>query len=133
MPCIFCQIVAGELPSYKVYEDDKYLAFLDIFPMCEGHTLVIPKKHYDHVWDVEEVGEYFEVVRKLALHMRQAMEISHVDSTILGRGVSHAHIHLKPLNGYWKKLCSESLETNVQDSNRLDDKKAQQIVSQIKF
>lgn len=92
--CIFCKIVAGEIPSYKIYEDEKYLAFLDIYPSAEGHTLVIPKKHVEWVWDHDQVGEYFEVVRKIAKHLR---EISGdiVRSNIDGWQIPHAHIHLK--------------------------------------
>ena len=65
--CIFCKIVAGELPSYKVYEDANFLAFLDIYPRTKGHTLVIPKKHYQWVYDVPEFGKYWEIAKKIAL------------------------------------------------------------------
>lgn len=92
--CIFCKIVSGELPSYKIYEDEKYFAFLDIFPSAEGHTLVIPKQHVEWVWDYENLGEYFEVVAKIARHYREISgEI--VRSNIDGWQVPHAHIHLK--------------------------------------
>ena len=60
--CIFCKIVSGEIPSYKVYEDNEFMAFLDVRPLNLGHTLVIPKKHYRWVWDVPNIGEYYEVV-----------------------------------------------------------------------
>jgi len=99
--CVFCKIVAGEIPSYKIYEDEKYLAFLDIYPSAEGHTLVIPKKHVEWVWDlpagrqeVEELGEYFEVVGKIARHFREVSR-DIVRSNIDGWQVPHAHIHLK--------------------------------------
>lgn len=92
--CIFCKIVAGEIPSYKIYEDEKYLAFLDIFPSAEGHTLVIPKQHVDWVWDSENLGEYFEVVGKIARHYR-VISKDIVRSNIDGWQVQHAHIHLK--------------------------------------
>jgi histidine triad (HIT) family protein len=92
--CIFCKIVAGEIPSYKIYEDENYLAFLDIYPSAEGHTLVIPKKHVDWVWDSESLGEYFEVVGKVARHYREISK-DIVRSNIDGWQVQHAHIHLK--------------------------------------
>ena len=92
--CVFCKIVAGEIPSYKVYEDEKYLAFLDIFPSAEGHTLVIPKKHVEWVWDHDNVGEYFEVVTKIAKHYREVSG-DIVRSNIDGWQIPHAHIHLK--------------------------------------
>ena len=92
--CIFCKIIAGEMPCYKVYEDDKYLAFLDIFPSALGHTLVIPKEHVNWVWDEPNLGEYFEGVGKIARHYREISgEV--VRSNIDGWQVSHAHIHLK--------------------------------------
>lgn len=92
--CIFCEIVAGNIPSYKIYEDEKYLAFLDIYPSAEGHTLVIPKKHVDWVWDSENLGEYFEVVGRIAKHFREVSK-DIVRSNIDGWQVQHAHIHLK--------------------------------------
>ena len=66
--CIFCKIVEGYIPSYKIYETDNFLAFLDIAQFSEGHTLVIPKTHYRFVWDVPNIGEYFQVVQKVAQH-----------------------------------------------------------------
>jgi histidine triad (HIT) family protein len=96
--CIFCKIVAGEIPCYKIYEDENYLAFLDIFPFDEGHTLVIPKNHCRYVWDEPGVGAYFEFVRRIAEHYR-SLGYEYVDSISMGRGVPHAHIHLIPHNG----------------------------------
>ena len=84
MDCIFCKIVKEELPAEKVYEDEKYLAFLDIRPLSPGHTLVIPKKHERWVWDVPNVGEYFEVTRKIALAIRKAFDTEFVLSKIVG-------------------------------------------------
>ncbi len=90
--CIFCKIVKGEIPSYKVYEDAKFLAFLDINPLSPGHTQVIPKTHYHFVWDVPNAGEYFEVVKKVALAQRKAFNQEVVWSRITGEEVPHAHI-----------------------------------------
>lgn len=94
--CIFCKLVSGEIPSYKVYEDDEFLAFLDISPWVEGHTLVIPKKHYRWVWDVKNSGKYFEIVNKLANHYKKILKTKFVMSFIYGYDVEHAHIHLLP-------------------------------------
>ncbi|KKQ79197.1 MAG: Histidine triad family protein [Parcubacteria group bacterium GW2011_GWC2_38_7] len=94
--CIFCEIVKGEIPSYKVYEDDDFFAFLDIRPLNVGHTLVIPKKHERWVWDVKNVGEYFEVARKIALAQKKAFETDSVVSLISGEEILHAHIWLIP-------------------------------------
>ena len=93
--CIFCKIVAGEIPSYKIYEDEKFLAFLDIMPWTEGHTLVIPKQHVEWVWDYPETGDYFATVAKIARHLRKVSR-DVVRSNIDGWQVPHAHIHLKP-------------------------------------
>lgn len=94
--CIFCRIANGELPSYKVYEDDEFMAFLDIRPLNKGHTLVIPKKHERWVWDVENPGRYFEVVTHVANAIRKAFNPERVMSAVLGEQVNHAHIWLIP-------------------------------------
>jgi histidine triad (HIT) family protein len=95
--CIFCRIVRGEIPSYKVYEDNDFIAFFDISQFTPGHTLVIPKKHYEFVWDVVEIDNYIKVAQKIAQHYR-ALGYKYVDSLSFGRAVQHAHIHLVPQN-----------------------------------
>ena len=94
--CIFCKIVSGEIPSHKIYEDENFLAFLDINPQSPGHTQVVPKKHYRWVWDVPNVGAYFEVVRKIALAEQQAFQTDFILSKIVGDEVEHAHIWVFP-------------------------------------
>ncbi len=94
--CIFCKIVKGEIPSYKVYEDENFLAFLDINPQSPGHAQVIPKKHYRWVWDVPNAGEYFEVAKKMALAQRKAFDTDFILSKIVGDEVEHAHIWVFP-------------------------------------
>ncbi len=95
--CLFCKIVAGEIPSAKIYEDADFLAFLDIRPHSPGHTLIIPKKHYRWVWDVPNVGAYFEVVRNIARAMQKAFgSVGEIHSRIVGEEVPHAHIWLYP-------------------------------------
>ncbi|MCX6703674.1 MAG: HIT domain-containing protein [Candidatus Zambryskibacteria bacterium] len=94
--CIFCKIVRGEIPSYKVYEDEHFLAFLDIHPTAPGHVQVIPKEHHRWVWDVPNVGEYFEVVRKIALAQQKAFNTEWILSKIVGEDVHHAHIWVFP-------------------------------------
>ena len=83
----------------KIYEDEKYLAFLDIHPQSPGHAQVIPKQHYRWVWEVPEVGEYFEVVRKIAVAQQKAFGTDWVLSKIVGDEVPHAHIWVFPENG----------------------------------
>lgn len=94
--CIFCKIVTGEVPAEKVYEDDQFLAFLDIHPLSPGHTLVIPKQHYRWVWDVPDVGSYFEVARKIAKAQQKAFGTDWILSKIVGDEVPHAHIWVFP-------------------------------------
>jgi histidine triad (HIT) family protein len=94
--CIFCKIARGEIPSYKVYEDDDFFAFLDIHPQSPGHVQVIPKEHHRWVWDVPNVGAYFEVVRKIALAQRAAFDTDWILSKIVGEDVEHAHIWVFP-------------------------------------
>jgi len=94
--CIFCKIVKGEIPCHKVYEDDSFLAFLDIKPMNLGHVLVIPKEHARWVWDVEAVGAYFEVVKKIANAQKKAFNTDYVVSSVMGQEAPHAHVHLIP-------------------------------------
>ncbi|OHA60180.1 MAG: hypothetical protein A2589_00700 [Candidatus Vogelbacteria bacterium RIFOXYD1_FULL_46_19] len=103
--CLFCKIVAGEIPSYTVYEDENFLAFLDINPQSVGHVQVIPKKHYRWVWDLPAealakegptIEKYFAVAHKVALAQRQAFNTEWILSKIVGDEVPHAHIWVYP-------------------------------------
>ena len=94
--CLFCKIVAGEIPAEKVYGDDSVLSFLDIKPEARGHVLVIPKKHYRWVWDIPELGKFYEVVKKIALAQRRAFETDWIISRVVGEDVPHAHVWLIP-------------------------------------
>ena len=97
--CIFCKIVKGEIPATKVYEDEEFLAFLDIHPQSPGHTQIIPKQHYRWVWDVPNAGEYFEVVKKVAQAQQKAFHTEWVLSKIIGDEIPHAHIWVFPESG----------------------------------
>lgn len=99
MATIFSRIAAGEIPSYKVAEDDKHFAFLDINPMAPGHTLVIPHREVDYLFDLskEEYGELMEFARKVALKLKKAIPCQRIGVAVLGMEVPHAHIHLVPL------------------------------------
>jgi len=90
--CVFCKIIKKEIPASIVYEDADFLAFLDIHPVSLGHTLIIPKKHYRWVWDVPNVGAYFEVTKKIATAQQKAFDQEAVWSGIKGDEVPHAHI-----------------------------------------
>jgi histidine triad (HIT) family protein len=95
--CIFCKIVKGEIPSYKVYEDDNFTAFLDINPLNQGHVQVVPKKHYRWTWDVPNFGEYWEVAKKVAKGQIDGLGAKMVEFLTHGTDVSHAHIWVVPI------------------------------------
>lgn len=94
--CIFCKIVKKQLPSYQVYEDNNFLAFLDIYPRVEGHTLVIPKKHYRWVYEVPNFKDYWEVVLKITKKMKSSLSPYFITYVTHGLEVPHAHIHILP-------------------------------------
>jgi len=99
MATIFSKIAAGEIPSYKVAEDDNYYAFLDINPLAKGHTLVIPKKEVDYIFDLdaETYAGLCAFARKVAIALKAAIPCKRVGVAVLGMEVPHAHIHLVPL------------------------------------
>jgi histidine triad (HIT) family protein len=94
--CIFCKIVSGEIPAEKVYEDKDFLVFMDIRALSPGHVLVIPKEHYRWVWDVPNIGKYFEVVQKIALAQKKAFDVELIRSQVFGEEMPHAHIWVFP-------------------------------------
>ena len=99
MASIFSRIVAGEIPSWKVAEDEHYYAFLDINPLAEGHTLVIPKKEVDYIFDLDEetYAGLWQFAAKVAKAVRAAVPCKRVGVAVLGMEVPHTHIHLVPL------------------------------------
>lgn len=96
---LFSKIIAGEIPSYKVAEDDRYYAFLDINPVQPGHTLVIPKREEDYLFDLtdEELGGLMIFAKKVARGIKQATHCRKVGVAVLGLEVNHAHVHLIPI------------------------------------
>lgn len=99
MATIFSRIVAGEIPSYKVAENDKFYAFLDINPLVKGHTLVIPKQEVDYIFDLsdEDLAEMQVFAKKVAAAIKSAFPCSKVGQAVIGLEVPHAHIHLIPI------------------------------------
>lgn len=99
MATIFSKIVAGEIPSYKVAENEQFYAFLDINPLVKGHTLVIPKREVDYIFDLsdEELAAMHVFAKHVALAIRQAFPCRKVGEAVLGLEVPHAHIHLVPM------------------------------------
>ena len=100
MATIFSRIVAGEIPSYKVAENERFYAFLDIAPLAKGHTLVIPKREVDYFYDLEddELREMMVFAKEIAKKIKATTECKKVATVVLGLEVPHAHIHLIPMN-----------------------------------
>lgn len=102
MSSIFTKIIQGEIPCYKIYEDDKTFAFLDIAPEAEGHTLVVPKLEVDKVYDLPDTDyrAVWATVKKLARHYEQILG-ERIMIKVVGIDVPHAHVHLLPVNENW--------------------------------
>ena len=100
MSSIFAKIINGEIPSHKVYVDENFLAFLDIRPMVKGHTLVIPKKEVDYLFDMnpEEYTSLLLAAQKVAKGIKKSVPCTKVGMTVIGLEVPHAHVHLMPIN-----------------------------------
>ncbi len=99
MATIFSRIIAGEIPCYKVAENERFFAFLDINPLKEGHTLVVPKQETDYIFDLddEQLGEMMIFAKEVAAKIKQEIPCNRVAVVVLGLEVPHAHIHLIPI------------------------------------
>ena len=100
MGSIFSKIISGEIPSFKIYEDDNFLAFLDINPNALGHTLCIPKKEIDHIFDLDDktLSELIIFSKKVANAIKKAVVCERVGMSVIGLEVPHVHVHLIPIN-----------------------------------
>ncbi len=100
MATIFSKIIAGEIPSYKIAEDDMFFAFLDIFPMAEGHVLVVPKVETDKVFDVsdEYLAKWLLFAKPIAKAIEKSFDCNRCGISVIGLEVPHAHMHLVPIN-----------------------------------
>lgn len=100
MPSIFSRIIAGEIPSYRVAEDDRHYAFLDINPVTPGHTLVVPKREVSYIFDLsdEELSALTLFAKRVAKAVEKAVPCKRIGVTVIGLEVPHAHIHLLPIN-----------------------------------
>ncbi len=122
---IFSKIAAGEIPSYKCAESDKFYAFLDINPLVKGHTLVIPRREVDYVFDMEddELAEYHVFAKKVACAIKRAFPCIKVGMAVLGLEVPHAHIHLVPMNSEKDMLFSNpKLKLSEDEFREIADK-----------
>jgi len=120
MASIFTKIIDSEIPSYKIAENDKFLAFLDVMPLSLGHTLVVPKQEIDYLYDLpdELLGELFIFSKKVAKKLEKAIDCQRIGVSVIGLEVPHAHVHLIPINNLSDmnfskpklKVSSEELE-----------------------
>ncbi|MDO8999471.1 MAG: HIT family protein [Bacteroidota bacterium] len=100
MPSIFSKIISGQIPSYKIAEDENYFSFLDIAPLTKGHTLVIPKKEVDYIFDLDN-ETYLGLMnfsKRVAVAIKKSIDCSRVSLQVIGLEVPHAHVHLIPIN-----------------------------------
>ena len=123
MASVFSKIVAGEIPCYKIYEDEKTLAFLDIHPETVGHTLVIPKTEVDKIYDLpeEDYRALFEAVKKVAARMDEVLGRRTL-MKVIGTDVPHAHVHLMPQDDDWE--YGRTLELAPEEMKKFQEKLA---------
>ena len=100
MPSIFSKIIAGEIPCYKIAENEKFIAFLDVFPLVKGHVLVVPKIEVDKLFDIPDnyMAEWLVFAKSIAKSIEKAMPCNRVGISVIGLEVPHAHMHLVPIN-----------------------------------
>ena len=125
---LFTKIIKGEIPSHKIYEDEKTLAFLSIYPSVKGHTLIVPKTQVGSLWDLE-AEDYHAVMntaQKVALRLRKVLQTERVGEKVIGLDVPHAHVHLVPFNTADEYFAKET--TNEPDHAALAS-----IAEQLKF
>ncbi len=117
MASVFSKIVQGEIPSHKIAETDKFLAFLDIRPLTKGHTLVIPKKEIDYFFDLDDplLGEIMVFAKKVAKAIEASITCKRIGLSVVGLEVPHAHIHLIPINSVADMSFSKAPLTMNQD------------------
>ena len=124
---IFSKIAAGEIPSYKCAENEKFYAFLDINPLVKGHTLVIPRREVDYIFDMddEEIGEFMQFAKQVAVALKKAFPCEKVGMEVIGLEVRHAHIHLIPMQ-------SEKDMNMANPKLKLTDEEFQEIAEKIR-
>ncbi|MBI4256502.1 HIT family protein [Candidatus Uhrbacteria bacterium] len=101
MDCLFCKIIAGEIPCHKVWEDDNHLAFLDINPVAVGHTMMIPKSHATELFEMDNVSyqSLLAASKMVAARLKEVFKVPRIGAVVEGFGVDHVHIHLVPITG----------------------------------
>ncbi len=132
MPCIFCKIIAGEIPSYKVYEDEQVLAFLDINPVNHGHTLVVPKKHFVNIEEADEqvLCQIIKIVKKIGISLKKNLgaagyNVLENNDPVAGQIVPHLHFHVIP------RLLGDDLQLWPQ--KKYEENQAGEVLNKIKI
>ncbi|MFN8294721.1 MAG: HIT family protein [Chitinophagales bacterium] len=123
---IFTKIINGEIPCYKIAEDENYFAFLDIRPLNAGHTLVVPKKETDYIFDLEdeELKGLIVFAKKIAIAIKKSIECERIGMTVIGLEVPHTHIHLSPINSVH--------DLDFRNTKEISKEKMQEIADKIK-
>ena len=122
--CIFCKIIKGEIPCVKIWEDENYLAFLDVNPINTGHTLLIPKQHDEYIFDIED-NKYCELLLKaknLAKILKLKLQSKRIGMVVEGFGVSHIHIHLIPINKMNEMDSKNKKSVEIEELKKIADK-----------
>jgi histidine triad (HIT) family protein len=124
MPSIFTRIISGEIPSYKIYEDESYFAFLDISPLSKGHTLVVPKIEVDYIFELDDniyLG-LMKVSKHIALAIQAAVPCKRVGIAVVGLEVPHAHVHLIPLHSGAINFSDPKLSVPKEEMEQIAEK-----------
>lgn len=122
--CIFCRIIGKEIPSFIVYEDENFLAFLDIRPWTEGHTLLVPKNHSEYLFDMNEKA-YEELMKKtknLAILLKRKMNVRRIGVAVEGFEVNHVHVHLIPMNSPSDFNPKNAKSTSIEELKKVYEK-----------
>lgn len=129
--CLFCKLIQDpEQKKLFVYEDSDFVVFPDISQFTKGHLLLIPKTHYRWVWDIPNIGDFFEIARKMSLRLQEKLKCEQVYSLTMGAMVPHAHLHLIPkTEGNWYEVLAEIAELQ---RNRVPKSELLKLVSKLK-
>mgnify|MGYP002072099997 CR=1 FL=1 len=131
MSTIFSKIISGEIPCFKVAEDEQHLAFLDINPIAFGHTLVIPKREVDYYFDLddEEIARLMIFSKKVALALKSVVPCTKIGISVIGLEVPHTHVHLVPINAIADMTFGKKIEISIDELTKL----ASQLADKIKI
>ena len=129
MPTIFTKIINGEIPSYKVAENEDFIAFLDINPNAKGHTLCVPKKEVNKIFDLDEETyiQLMQFSRQVALALRQVVDCKRIGVSVVGLEVPHVHVHLIPINAMKDMTFQHKIKMSDEEFKALAEKVAEKI------